>query len=47
MINKSFLANMFIPSWNRTIIAREKKRIAVIVLALPSARKKITCDIKK
>jgi len=47
MIKRSLLANSPMPSWNRTIIVRAKKRIAKHVLLQPAVRKKTTCVIKK
>ena len=47
MINKSFLVKAVMPSLNRAIIARAKKRTAMAVRGPPAAHKKTNCDIKR
>ena len=46
-MNKALLADPLILLWNKTIIARAKKRMATLVRARSPVLKKASCDIKK
>jgi hypothetical protein len=47
IINRDLLTDSSSPRRNKTIIEREKKRIATVVRGLAAVHKKVVCDIKK
>ena len=47
IMKNNFLLNPLMSLLNKTMITREKNRMAALVRALDAVHKKIVCDIKK